>query len=90
MSRTQIRAGALNHGHIGRQIRFRMIDNNTEIVTVITAELRQLSHDQSATHVTYGVGTDDESHLDSDQPVTLNPPADYSDVVELAWFDDYV
>lgn len=87
-SYTHIPAGALSHEHIGRQIRFRLIDNSTEVVTVTTAELRQMSHHQVETFVNYGIGAADESRLDPDQPVTLGPPDDYSDVVELSLFDD--
>lgn len=86
-------AGLLNAtDHIGRQIRFREWDNNTETVKVITAELRQISHTGSQTHLNYGLGclNDNEATLEHDQPVSIRPPANYSDVATLAMYDEKV
>jgi hypothetical protein len=91
MSRHTICAKQLCGDHIGTTIRFRQWDNHTEISEVITAELRQLSHSGAETHVVYGVGASKEARLDPEQPVSLNPPTDYSDVsVWLTPYDDQV
>lgn len=85
----QVPAGELDQTNIGTVIRFRLLDDNRLIATVITAELRQIYHVGGTTTVTYGVGAERESTLEPEQLVTLNPPADYSDVENLAWHEGH-
>lgn len=86
-----LQAGELNASdHIGRPIRFRLWDNTRETSTVITGELRQISHKSDETFVTYGYGAEVEATLGTDQPVSVNPPADHSDVAQLAAYDERV
>lgn len=86
-----IRAAAeLTPGDIGTLIRIRTWDNNTEIATVQTGELRQLSANQAEVHLIIGVGAETEVTLAHDQPVTLRPTADYNDVPTLALYDERV
>lgn len=87
---TLVTAGSLNADDIGHQIRFRQWDNTTETATVITAELRQISHTDALTSLTYGHGADQEATLDPDQPVSMRPPKDYHDVQQLAEYDTQV
>lgn len=83
-------AGALNADNIGTLIRFRQWNNNTETATVITAELRQISHSGGRTFLHFGTGADQEETLEYEQPVSLKPPANYSDVATLAMYDEKV
>ena len=87
---TIVRAGELNADNIGDLIRWRTWNNNRETATVITAELRQISHNQAETHLVYGIGAAEEATLDTDQPVTIRPSADYNDVATLALYDGRV
>lgn len=84
-----ITAGDLNaNEHIGKQIRFRLWDNNRETATVITGELRQISSNGTETYVHYGNGAYAEATLANDQPVTIDPPDDHGDVPLLAVYDE--
>jgi len=82
-----ITAGELHAGHIGTLIRFREFDPGAEVATITTAELRQLSHDGTGTHVVFGLGAERETTLAHDQTLTLRPPADYTDVPGLMAYD---
>src|SRR5690349_23273110 len=66
-----ITAGELHAGHIGTLIRFREFDPGAEVATITTAELRQLSHDGTGTHVVFGLGAERETTLAHDQTLTL-------------------
>lgn len=84
---TIIKAGLLNVDDIGQTIRFRLWDNNTEVATVVTAELRQISHNSAETYLNVGIGAGTQCTLDVDQPVSVSPPADHNDVITLAEYD---
>ncbi|MGB0971699.1 MAG: hypothetical protein ACPGVG_12160 [Mycobacterium sp.] len=73
--------------HIGELIRFRLWDDTREIATVITAELRQLSHDGNVTHVRHGLGAESEATLEHHDRVILRPLPDYSEVHGLLGVD---
>lgn len=83
-------ARVLSADFIGRLIRVRQWDNNTEIATVLTGELRQLGANSAEVWIHLGVGAETEVRLDPDQPVTIDPPAGYDDVPELARYDEKV
>ena len=85
-----VRADELRPADIGTLIRIRSWDNNTEIATVQTGELRQMSANAAEVHVIIGVGAETEITLSPDQPVTLRPTADYNDVPTLALYDERV
>ena len=87
---TFITASELRPKDIGETNRERVWDNNTEIATVITAELRQFSCNGNEVHVNVGTGASTEITLDHDQPVTLRPTDQYNDVPTLALYDDHV
>ncbi|AGU91974.1 hypothetical protein ADAWI_57 [Mycobacterium phage Adawi] len=87
---TIITAAELSGQDIGQTIRFRQWDSQRETSTVITGELRQLSHNGSETHVVYGYGAEVEATLFPDQPVTLRPTDQYNDVPTLALYDSQV
>jgi len=76
-------ASQLHAGHIGHLIRFYVWNSTFEVVTVVTAELRQIDHDASATTVYVGHGAEIEFELNSDTEVTINPRRDYADVHKL-------
>ncbi len=82
-----VHAGSLSGDHIGTLIRVRTWNNNTEVATLTTGELRQVGHSGAHVYAHIGVGAEQEITMDPDQPVTLKPPADYSDVPELAAYD---
>lgn len=74
-------------------IRVRVWNNTTEVANMITAELREISHEGSGvSRLTYGQGSDrtEVVVVDHGQPISLNPPADYSDAVELSCYDEKV
>jgi len=79
-----VEAGTLNADHIGKLIRFHTWDADREIVTVTTAELRQISHNQAETTLTYGLMAEREVTMRGTQNVLLSPRADYADVEALA------
>jgi hypothetical protein len=83
-----IAAGDLTAWHIGELIRFRLWDATSEVAQVITAELRQISHDQGNTCIHYGSNAVGYASLDPDQPITRNPQPDYADVATLAGYDE--
>ncbi|ABD58175.1 hypothetical protein PBI_COOPER_58 [Mycobacterium phage Cooper] len=87
---TFVQASELSGKDIGQTIRFRQWDAQRETATVITGELRQLSHNESETHVVYGYGAEVEATLFPDQPVTLRPTDQYNDVPTLALYDQHV
>lgn len=87
---TFIVASDLRPKDIGQTIRVRIWDNNTEIATVITAELRQFRCNGNEVHVNVGLGAATEITLDHDQPVTLRPTEAYNDVATLALYDEHV
>lgn len=77
-------AGELNAiDHIGRTIRVRQWDGAHEMVTVTTAELRQISHNGAETHLTIGYGAEREITLTHAHLVSVNPPANYADMTQL-------
>lgn len=73
-------AGMLNVGHIGSRMRFIDYNPTTEVVRIITAELRQVSHNGGETTMNYGLGADNEITVDHDFPVWIGPCADLSEV----------
>ncbi|QFP94678.1 hypothetical protein I5G59_gp58 [Mycobacterium phage LilMcDreamy] len=74
---------------IGRVVRFYQWDAAREIGTVTTAELRQISHMQGRTSITYGLGAEREESFEEGESICFDPPADYSDVTEIkqAFYD---
>lgn len=74
-----VRAGDLFVDHIGESIRFQTIDEVRDITAVITAELRQISHDGATTTIRYGEMAEREQSLSHDHPIVVHPVADYSD-----------
>jgi hypothetical protein len=74
-----IPAGLLNTAHIGALIRFAVFDPQTQIQTVITAELRQISHNAAETTINYGQGALGEATFDHDKPIVLGPSPDFDD-----------
>lgn len=76
-------AGELSARNIGSTIRFRTWDQARELAVVITAELRQISHDGDETHINYSVGAEAESTLTHNHRITVHPPADYTDMPAL-------
>lgn len=75
----RITAGELHAGHIGEIIRWMEFHRGKEVITVRTAELRQINHNGNETTVTYGYGANDDTTLQHDHPVILGPPEDYTD-----------
>jgi hypothetical protein len=69
----------LNGDDIGKTVRFYTWDAQREIATMVTAELRQLSHNQAETHVTYGVLAEREYAFQRGELISVVPPFDYSD-----------
>lgn len=84
---THIIAGSLCSTHIGELIRFRTRDVEREIVTVVTAELRQISHVGTETHLTYGNMAEREVSMSQATLVILRPAEDYGDVTHHLGFD---
>lgn len=70
---TVISAGELHSGYIGRFIRFMVINDETEITTVVEAELRQIYHVSGRTAVHVGAQAAEEQVLDPDTLVTIDP-----------------
>lgn len=85
-----IPARQLSAEHIGRLVRTRTWDNNTEIATVQTGELRQIGCNSAEVWLNIGIGAAIEVRMGLDQPVTIDPPASYADVIELARQDGQV
>ena len=78
-----IRAEDLTGAHIGTMARFGTFDERREIVTITTAELRQIYHKSGDVTVYFGdLGERDET-LFWGTIVTLDPPADYSDAAMI-------
>lgn len=78
-----MQAGELCVEHIGELIRVREYDSASEIVTITTGELRQISHSNEHTVIHVGMGAAKEILMISDQPVSIRPPADYHDYEDL-------
>ena len=76
-------AGDLSHKHIGSNIRFRTHDERRDIVTVVTAELRQISSNQGHVTLYYGELAERDECFEPDHLIALMPEDDYSDVVNL-------
>ena len=68
---------------IGRMIRFFTWDAIRQIATVTTAELRQVSHMQGRTSLTFGVGAEREESFEEGEVVSFDPPFSFADAVEL-------
>lgn len=73
-------AAQLSGAMIGQLIRFYVEDENRQIVTLVTGELRQLSHNGSEVVVHIGYGAEVEHVLNRDTHVIVNPRSDYSEV----------
>lgn len=73
-------AGELCAEEIGSLIRFRITDPKTAIDRVITAELRQISHDGSRTFLTFGELAACEEELDHGHPVMVDPEDGFVDL----------
>lgn len=73
----------LSGDDIGRMMRFYRWDAVKQIANVVTAELRQISHNSVETHLTYGYGADEEHTFQNGEVVSLDPPFSFADVVEL-------
>ncbi|QPX62175.1 hypothetical protein PBI_INDLOVU_60 [Mycobacterium phage Indlovu] len=84
---TMVPAADLCAQMIGRLVRVRTWDATREVATVQTGELRQISANASAVTVHIGLMAEVEVSLDPDQPVTIDPPASYADVTDLAQYD---
>ncbi|AKF14322.1 hypothetical protein SEA_VINCENZO_60 [Mycobacterium phage Vincenzo] len=79
-----VAAGKLNAmDHIGLTIRFSTYDDYRQITTMVDAELCQISSKSDQVFLTYGYGAEREVTLDVMHPVSVNPPADYSDYPHL-------
>ena len=76
-------AGELHAGYIGHYVRFWTYDEQHAIVTMITAELRQIYHNSAETTLHYGLNAENEVTLLADDRVIVNPVRDYSDVPHL-------
>ena len=82
----QMNACSLSGDFIGKRIRFLAVDNyeiNRDIENVVTAELRQLSHNADETHIVVGLGAEREYTLKGDDVIIFSPLPDYSDVPHL-------
>lgn len=84
----RIPAGELCAIHIGLLIRLRQFNEQRKVGTIVTAELRQVYHVGTETHLTVGEGGSQEFNLNQNEPVVLWPMADYSDVPVLLGADD--
>ncbi|SIB66858.1 hypothetical protein [Mycobacteroides abscessus] len=67
----------LNATNIGNIIRFRRLNETTQITEIIDAELRQIYHIQGSTTVNVGEGASVEYTLEHDDAVVIDPPAFY-------------
>ncbi|WP_016891445.1 hypothetical protein [Mycobacteroides abscessus] len=74
-------AGDLNATHIGSVIRFKRLNETTQVSEIIDAELRQIYHIEGSTLVNVGEGASVEYTLEHDDAVVIDPPAFY----EGAW-----
>ncbi|URC18167.1 hypothetical protein SEA_ZENTENO07_66 [Mycobacterium phage Zenteno07] len=74
---------------IGRLIRLYDWDADHEVATIKTGELRQISHNQAETTLIFGTGAEIEHTFQNGEPVSFDPPLDYTDVPELrqAFYD---
>ncbi|HEX2616648.1 MAG TPA: hypothetical protein VHL57_03845 [Flavobacteriales bacterium] len=74
-------AGHLTVADIGLFGRWEERDESRQIFTVITAEIRQISHNGNETAITYGYGAERETVLAHDHPICVgnSPVHDYSD-----------
>lgn len=78
MSKTNcVLAKNLNATNIGDIIRFRRLNETTQISEIIDAELRQLHHNGSGTTIYVGEGASVEYTLEHDDAVVIDPPAFY-------------
>ncbi|QHB37367.1 hypothetical protein I5G58_gp065 [Mycobacterium phage BirdsNest] len=68
---------------IGRMIRFFTWDAQRQMSTVVTAELRQVSHVEGRTSLTYGYGAEREESFEEGEVVSFDPPFSCADIVEL-------
>lgn len=73
-------AGDLTSAHIGTLIRFRQWDENHEIITIVTGELRQIYHTSEDTTIHYGDKAEKEHTFAPDERLILHPNINYSDV----------
>jgi hypothetical protein len=68
-----VSAAELHGKHIGKQVRFMVMNDETVIDIVVEAELRQIYHVGGRTTVHVGEHAAKEQVLDPDTPVTINP-----------------
>lgn len=64
-------AGHLSVEHIGKTITFRTWDAAREIGTIVTAELRQISHNGNETTIVYGLGAAAEYTFEHDHKIAV-------------------
>ena len=74
---------SLSGEDIGKIIRFYAWNSTREIAQLTTAELRQISHSSDRTTLYFGVGANEQETLEPGEQVSLDPPFDLSDAVEL-------
>jgi len=73
-------AAHLTKDHIGTLVRFRMTNENLSLSTVVTAELRQVTHYGDHTVLVVGANASCQYEQCDDDRVILRPLPDYSDV----------
>ncbi|SLH43111.1 hypothetical protein [Mycobacteroides abscessus] len=67
----------LSATNIGSVIRFRRLNETTQVSEIIDAELRQIYHVEGSTTVNVGEGASVEYTLEHDDAVVIDPPAFY-------------
>lgn len=75
-------AAHLHAGDIGESIRFRVVDEARDVVNIVTAELRQITHDGGKTYIQIGLDAEVEYVLFHDHPIVFSPCPRYSDAVD--------